>query len=313
MPSAQNRFLLFLDRYGLWISSFLGLFFLFSALAKALDMAAFFEQVAAYRIVQKAWLIRMAAFFALIAEGLLGAALLLRLWKGLPLLSLGLLAGFSLLLLYGHFGASVEDCGCFGKFLPMTPLQSLVKNILLCFPALALEILRLRQPHFFAYAPQKLALASGAVLGLALMGAGTAFSPQPVHPQLPPATKGPYSHYEISREGKPPLRLERGLYLVALMSDSCAECAALLPELNRLHKRENLPPVVGLMLGETASLERFRRENPIAFPHRLIPPLEFFERLQGETPGLVLIRDGQVLQYWEGRVPEGEELQAFQK
>ena len=64
------------------------------------------------------------------AELMLGAMMLLRVFRPLvSLLTLLAMSGFTLVTFYIAFWGTVEDCGCFGDALKLTPWQTFLKNL----------------------------------------------------------------------------------------------------------------------------------------------------------------------------------------
>lgn len=72
------------------------------------------------------------AIILVIAEVLLGAALLLGLWKRLTLILLtAMIVFFTFLTFYSAYFNVVTDCGCFGDAIPLTPWESFGKDVIL--------------------------------------------------------------------------------------------------------------------------------------------------------------------------------------
>ena len=103
--------------------------------------------------------------------------------------------------------------------------------------------------------------------------------------------------------------LGEGEYFVTLLSTSCAHCAAAVEELNELALFfPDLPPIVGLCLGDDDELDQFREQNNPNFPTVLIPPLTFFDLIGSTPPRFVWVRDGKALQHWDGELPSDDQL-----
>ena len=105
-------------------SGVVGLVFLVTGALKALDSARFRDQIRRYRLLPATWA-QPAAVLVIAFECALGAALLLGLsvWL-LPLAAL-VLVGFAALTAWGTSSGRVEDCGCYGGLVMLTPAQSL--------------------------------------------------------------------------------------------------------------------------------------------------------------------------------------------
>ncbi len=121
-----------------------GVLFVFSGLVKAIDplgltykMQEFFEVWAAdgYFTVIMNWLNGHAFLFSIImitAEVALGVALLAGWRKRLTLrLLLLLMLLFTFLTSYVLFSGKIRSCGCFGDCIPLTPIQTFTKDIIL--------------------------------------------------------------------------------------------------------------------------------------------------------------------------------------
>jgi hypothetical protein len=110
-----------------WI---VGLLFVLAAGLKALSAMDFAVQVSYYGIVRTPWVVLTVAVAVIGFEAGLGGALLL--WRGWWGWLLGVVAVvtvvFTGLILYAWIYRNLQDCGCFGKYLKMTPGWSVLKN-----------------------------------------------------------------------------------------------------------------------------------------------------------------------------------------
>lgn len=137
---------------------FTGALFIFSGLVKANDPVGFGIKLEEYYDVfaerwswtsflfKADWLIEsvnLQAAFLTSLEVALGILLILGLWKNLTTwLLLLLILFFTWLTGYSAITGSVTDCGCFGDFIPLTPLQSFYKDLVLLVLILIIFILR---------------------------------------------------------------------------------------------------------------------------------------------------------------------------
>ena len=121
-----------------------GVLFIFSGLIKAIDplgltykMQEFFEVWArdGYAVKLMNWLYEQSFTFSIIIiaiEVVLGAALLVGFKKKAVLnLLLLLMIFFTFLTSYVLFSGKIATCGCFGDCIPLTPVQTFTKDILL--------------------------------------------------------------------------------------------------------------------------------------------------------------------------------------
>jgi len=109
----------------------LGAVFVYAGLLKALDVPTFAGQVAAYQLLPYQWNYVVAAalpYIEILAGGLLIANLRVR----AAALTVGGLCGLFIILLLSVLLRGLEiDCGCFGPQIKSTPLQALLRNLVL--------------------------------------------------------------------------------------------------------------------------------------------------------------------------------------
>ena len=121
-----------------------GVLFIFSGLIKAIDplgltykMQEFFEVWGreGYATIVMSWMYNYTFLFSIIMitlEVSLGAALLTGFSKKLVLRALlGLMLFFTFLTSYVLFSGKIATCGCFGDCIPLTPIQTFTKDIIL--------------------------------------------------------------------------------------------------------------------------------------------------------------------------------------
>ncbi|MBW7865502.1 MAG: hypothetical protein H3C30_13960 [Candidatus Hydrogenedentes bacterium] len=294
----------------------LGVYLVASALPKIADINRFSVQMSAYQVIPDRSMLPVFACVTVFTEIALGAALTLGLrLRGLTWLAYhGMLLFFSALIVYAWAYHGLEDCGCF-PLVKMTPQVSLVKNVLMVAAGLfAGWALCLRKtPETGARAGTFTASALKLAVALMLAGAAAAYSWAHVEQVSTPGAAdgaGPFAVFKISTE-MGDFDLGAGEYLVPIMSMSCEECMAKVPELNRLAMEAGLLPMVGLCFEEKpGEMERFRNDTMPAFPLYSLGnrPLVYYG-LRGDDPfRITLIRDGQALHFWDGRVPDAEEV-----
>ena len=109
----------------------LGGVFVFAGLLKGLDVETFSGQVAAYKILPYQWNYLVAAILPFI-ELIVGLHLVFNRWvRAAAVVVAGLCGTFLLLLASVLLRGMAIDCGCFGPEDSSTPLQAIVRNLLL--------------------------------------------------------------------------------------------------------------------------------------------------------------------------------------
>ncbi len=288
-----------------FVEILLGIFFIFSAATKAGNLDGFGVAISAYGVLKDPESVRMAAYFSLCIESLLGAAFLAG-WRfgGLAYYGAVLLtAVFSALIIYGWQVNGLEDCGCFGTAIKMGPQASLVKNGILIAVLVGtwLGLREADQLHTRAVLPKHwtrvLAGVGLAVVAvLYLMGNQTHDSTEKLVPGTEASDKDfPYS---FSTDGQD-FDLGTGKYLVVLLNTECGHCKASVPGLNALYDVEGLPGMVALMMGNDTTLDDFLLETEPAFPMQLMDDLHFMSHIKTAPPILYYIQDGFIQHFWE--------------
>jgi hypothetical protein len=109
----------------------LGCVFVYAGLLKGLDPEAFAGQVAAYNILSYQWNLIVAAFLPFI-EIIVGLHLVFNRWvRAAALVVAGLCSTFLVLLASLLVRGIQIDCGCFGPNDTSTPVQAIVRNLIL--------------------------------------------------------------------------------------------------------------------------------------------------------------------------------------
>ncbi len=302
-----------------WIEIAVGLFFLISAAAKAVDMDAFGVQISAYNVIKDANAIRGASYFALLAETALGGALLAGIRaRGLSHLASGvMILVYSTLIAYAWVFHGLIDCGCLGAWVTMGPAESLAKNIVLLG---ALSFAWFGGGRSATSAPNKgtqyaAAFIAASVMVLALAGIAMRLGDRAeTNPVASADGSRPYAQFVFDADGQH-FDLGNGEHLVAMLNATCDHCRKSVPSLNKLIETPGLPPMIALMMGNEEELADFQAETSPLFSAHLIEPLTFMEFIGSTPPRLSHIRDGVGVRHWDWQdeVPEAEILAHFKK
>ena len=326
-----------LDAIGFCGERLVGFLFVAAAALKALDITPFAVQISYYGVVRDPALVKGIAIATVFVETILGVLLLLP--SRLRALVYGavfvLLFGFSGLILYAWMFHGLEDCGCFGKYIETSPTVSILKN------ALMMAILTVSWGRGAARGglaaqhrsdpsatwrkrcavgiPSLSVVALCAVYGTFSREATTTAVSGTVETEAQNSTSGP-AHNTDMDETRPFARfrfqldgqewdLGKGEYFVALLSDSCDHCAEAVAKLNELPLFfPELPPIIGLCLGDEETLKQFREETEPEFPTVLIDPLVFFSLIADAPPRYTYISEGTEITHWDEVLPNDEVL-----
>lgn len=203
-------------------------------------------------------------------------------------LTLIVLTAFSIYLGYLMiFAQSAENCGCFGEVVKMSPLESLLKNIVLIGLVL----------YFFIKAESR--KGNWLIPTLLLIGCfAFVFAAFPIR-SLQDNAFAKYTHFEP--EGR--VDLTRGDKLVAVMDVNCEHCQATAKELGELeHNTNRLPPIYLLLFGEDEganSVQYFFYLASTNYSYHKISEDEFFNLIGSAPPRIYWLHDGKIKAQWD--------------
>lgn len=195
------------------------------------------------------------------------------------------LVGFTAYLAYTGFVLGEKDnCGCFGEMLKLSPVESILKNILLLVPAIVLfKITKERNRNILL--PIILTAISIALVFL-----------------ISPITEN--KDFEFARytsfEGSGRVDLSSGNKLVAVFNTECDHCQAAAKELFKLRNSKNFPEMYVLFFTEgSVSVDSFKTITSSNFPFRTIPLNEFFSLIGQTPPRIYWLQNGTVKKKWD--------------
>lgn len=300
----------------------IGTYFLVGALPKGMDIDKFAVQIAAYKVIVDPTMLLYTALFTLFVEVALGISMItgLRL-KGLVILAMeAMLIFFAVLIVYAWKKHGLEDCGCF-PFFKMSPEVSLIKNAILVIAGVLILYVRRKSKSpedssSFKLEKRKTISLSLKLLIAVICGAvATAYAYQDIDWNSMERDENnkesaSYTQFELYLpEGY--FNLGEGTYLVAVMSMTCDECMADVPDLNALMAIPDIPLLVALCYEDVpGDMDKFRAYTAPEFPmHSLGNRAMLYYSLIGQDSfRLSLVHNGTALKSWDGHVPAYEEI-----
>jgi hypothetical protein len=303
----------------------IGMVFLVGAVMKAVNIPGFAIGIRQYQIIFDPQALQWLAIVTVVVEAALGVALLVG-WRlrGLThAVGIAMLVLFSGMIAYAWAAHGLEDCHCFGDYVPMGPGASLLKNAVMIAMLLLPWVVYARRRTPLPWSLRGGLAKAAAVVASVVVVAGAAGYGNPeltltkhdktdaagARPHGAPA--GPFAALTVSDEWQTH-ELSEGTYLAAVMNATCDHCKASVEPLNLLMEQPGMPQVVALMDGKDATLAQFRAETAPLFPTQLVPTMKWLELL-GDAPApprYVLIQDGAVLAHWDDIVPEAQVVTA---
>lgn len=278
------------------ISVLLGLIFLFSAYIKIFPIELFEFSFVEIKVANWTTAPFIARFF-LAFEFFIGILLCLNYNGGnrlLAKLTIGLLVIFTIYLIIiiivqGNNG----NCGCFGTYIKMTPLESIFKNILL----LTLTGVLFLSPPKKNLSSNKLIIAAALISSLA-----TPFIINPITLAHPPAENElNYSLkldtlYAKDNLNKPKIDLRQGKRVIAFLSLTCPHCKLGAQKLNIIHQHHPELPIYFIFNGDKSELKGFLEEsktNSIDYSFMTLKE-GFLENSGLNLPAILWVNNGKV-------------------
>lgn len=187
------------------------------------------------------------------------------------------------------------NCGCFGTYLQMTPLESIVKNVFLITITVFL---------LMAHSPSKNKLAKFLGPVLLVMAIGLPFILNPVdmlaaelrRPErvnftldLSPFTSGPSSNTRSKELGS-------GKQIVAFFSMTCPHCKIAALKMHVIFKRHPEIPFFMVLNGKEKNLETFLKETRTEdIPYMILLGEPFAKITGGKVPTIYWMQNGEVV------------------
>lgn len=159
-----------------------------------------------------------------------------------------------IILIQGNSG----NCGCFGTFIKMTPLESIVKNVLL---------MSLNAILFIAPTNQNLSTNKSIFLSAAVASLISPFIINPLNSTSPPAeneinyTLKLDAIYDVNKKDIPSYDIRKGKRVIAFLSLTCEHCKIGAQKLNIIHQKHPEIPIFFILNGDVKNLKPFIEET----------------------------------------------------
>ena len=269
------------------IKILLGLSFLFSAYTKIIA-PGFYELTMINQGINLdrlyiAWIGR----FMISLEILLGIAFLINLniKKITSPATFVLLLIFTVHLSYLVLSGNSENCGCFGEMIEMTPAESIIKNIILMFLTIFVFMKSTLKP--FKVKP---------FLIVGIISLGLTFSFAPIKQNNDFQFKK-FTHFE----GAGVVDLAEGEKLIGVFNTNCDHCQEAATKLGT-YKNENIPPIYALFYNEIEEVgpKEFSAKTNTNYPYIVVGDDDFWNLLKNSPPIIYHLKDGKIIQYFDG-------------
>jgi hypothetical protein len=282
----------------------IGLILITAAALKSNNIPMFAREIMAYKIITNNLLLMLSAWGFIIAEFVLGAALLLYYRPRLTISLSGVLfVVFLFALVWALITGVTEDCGCFGAWAKRSPKGAIVEDLVMV-AVLALSWPRRNQKFNTRSRIKLLIVAVAFIVGIALpMFFGT-----PQKDLIASISgKGTESKNMFALKSLEGVDLKKGSFLFVLLSTDCSHCRESVEQFNQLSANGDLPKIIALCSDSEDQRKAFIKELKPAFPVKGITEDDFYRLLgTGLTPRSMLVVKQQVIKMWDEEVPETE-------
>ncbi len=281
------------------------LIFIFSAVSKLASLGQFEITIIQQKLVEN----RMVAAYGA------RALVIIELWLGLCLLlpwysrRIFLPSTFSITIFFtGYLGylalfTDNTDCGCFGDLIQMTPVESIVKNlVILGMIALAYRFSKADPPGRWWVPGGMLALIITAICiayPVRVIGqkdvspaASDADAPRLV------ANKSRFAIFNASVPVGSDITFTNGRCLAAFLSLECDHCKEVAGELGILAERASAN-IYFVFYGDEALVADFFLETNTNFPYIIPDEMHFFDYIGNAPPRIYALSDGNIVDFWD--------------
>lgn len=283
-----------------------GLVFILSGLAKLFPIEPF--EIIFVDLGVSNWLVApFVARFIIAFEITLGLCIVFDLWikNIIYKITLGSLAVFTLYLIYLLISKGNDvDCGCFGSFLALTPVESIIKNVVLILMLLLIK----RRHHNYG-------LINWLIIPFLAIAFLTTFLLNKVGLQNASAIElnevVDYSELPPLYKTDTKIDFSTGKKVVAYLSYGCPHCESAAHKLTYLKQEyeiNNLYVVLGSK--HEKNINVFLDNTKLDYPMIWMSDNDFFKYSGPKIPAFVYLEDGVLKKKWTGEFFKVEELEA---
>ena len=302
----------FSDILKLTLRLLLGVFFIGTAVLKLMSIDSFEIYIYSFGLFSYTW----TTFFSrllIFIELLIGISLILKIcFKRIWWLTLLMMAGFTLFLVYAAIFRNDSNCHCFGSLVELNPTQSIFKNIITI--ALLLFI-RNEQSHDYKPVLKKwlvaITIVASFVVSFVLLPMDIIYNKINSDKE----NVNTVAFYE-SLSDSTFFDLQHGRYLINYALAGCKFCrlgaektTMMMDRLDISH--DKLKFIVGGSAEATAKFVEVTHTE--GYEHRSIPVPQLMAITFGKFPLFVLIEDGQIIKAGDFRMIDDEMIEALKK
>ena len=294
----------------LTIRLLLGAFFIGTAVLKLLSIDNFEVYIYSFGLCSYTW----TTFFSrllIFIELLIGISLILKIcFKQIWWLTMLMMAGFTLFLVYAAIFRNDSNCHCFGDLIELNPTQSIFKNII---TIALLLLIRKEQSHNYKPLLRKwlvaLTIVTAFVISFVLLPMDIIYNK--IYSEK--ENVNTVAFYE-SMSDSTFVDLQHGRYLINYALAGCKYCRIGAEKLTLMVDRHGIPHdrIKFIIGGSDEAIGRFIESTGTSdYEHWKIPAPEFMAITYGKFPLYVLIEDGKVVKAGDFRILDDEIIESL--
>ena len=294
----------------------LGVFFIGTAVLKLLSIDNFEVYIYSFGLFSYTWTTFFSRLFIFI-ELVIGISLILKIcFKQIWWLTLLMMVGFTLFLVYTALFRNDSNCHCFGDIIELGPTQSIVKNIIVL--ALLL-IIRKEENHNYRPLLRKwlvgLSLVISLVISFVLLPMDVIYNI--IHSEKEEVnTVAFYESLSDSTyfDGEKLMDISKGRYLINYALAGCKYCRIGAEKLTLMVDWHQIPheKVKFVIGGSDEAISKFIEITGTSdYEHWKIPAPEFMAITYGKFPLYVFVEDGKIVKAGDFRILDDDVLMEF--
>ena len=290
----------------------IGVMFLTTAILKLLSIDELELYIYSFEIFNYIT-VTVLARFVIAFEFLLGIFLLLKqFYKPVWWLIQLTLTGFTLFLIYAAIFRNDANCHCFGDFVELNPLHSIIKNVI----TIAL-LLFIRKESDYQFRFRKLVV--GICFAVAIIVPFVVFPMDALYNKFKsPNDPINFAAFEKLQQDTAlkDFNIEHGNYLVAFYISGCNFCKLGMKKINSIVEKHDLDinRIKIFISGSDEGIEAFKKEIAVFdYPFFKLSPYQAIDVTYGSFPTFLYVCDGKIVKSFNLRGISEEELVNFLK
>jgi len=272
----------------------IGALFIVSAIFKLLSLDQFELYIYSFNLMSLT-LCGLVARVVIACELLFGILLIIKLkYKSVWWLTLLMLIGFSLLLIYVILFRHDDNCHCMGEIVKLKPAASLIKNLVII--ALMMFI---RKEDDYQFRGKTLALVGAFIAAIV-----PPFALFPIDDVYSLFSKNELDYNETSFNAlmadstMQEVNLENGNYIVGIVSTGCPYCKTSSLKVSEIvaHNQLDTSRIIYFVWGDSTALPDYQKETKTeSFNYVFISGLQAIRVANGHFPTYLFMQDGDVV------------------